>query len=150
MSDIAESTEVTEGRFEKPKPPKAKAKKKEPTILSQVQAVIKAVAGYAAKFNNARTVAVVDLGMRAGPQGSKFRQLYVEPRQGMITISLQEGFKSMHGGEGQRKVINAFSVPVTEFEAFDLLMKRFFNYKPNDNLSQAAFLVDSLQQTVGS
>ena len=118
------------------------------TVLSIVEGIIKAVTGYAAKFNNDRTMAVIDLGMKGAHQGTNFRQLFIEANQGFMRISIQEGFKSAHGGNEQRKPLMSFMVPTSEYKAYEMLQVRFFNYKKAGNIEQGLFLVDTLQKTV--
>lgn len=120
-----------------------------PTVESVVKDIIKAVTGHAAKFNNQRTMAVVDLGQKGAHQGTSFRQLFVEANQGFMKITIQEGFKSAHGGSEQRKPLMTFMVPTSEIVAYELLQARFFNYKKQHNLEQGAFLVDTVCKTVG-
>jgi len=120
------------------------------TVESTVKDLIKAVTGFAAKFNNQRTIAVVDLGIKGAHQGTSFRQLFIEASQGFLTVSIQEGFKSAHGGNEQRKPLMSFVVPTSEYKAYELLQARFFNYKKEANLEQGAFLVDTLKKTIQS
>jgi hypothetical protein len=120
----------------------------EATVESMVTNIISAITGYSAKFNNERTMAVVDLGTKGAHQGTNFRQLFVEANQGFMKITVQEGFKSAHGGNEQRKPLMTFLVPTSETEAYEMLLVRFFNYKKQANLEQGEFLLDTLKKTV--
>lgn len=134
---MTENTENTENQ------------KEDSTVESVVRDLIKAITGYSAKFNNERTMSVIDLGTKGAHQGTNFRQLFVEANQGFMRITIQEGFKSAHGGNEQRKALMSFMVPTSEIEAYELLQIRFFNYKKQHNLEQGAFLVETLGKTVG-
>ena len=119
-------------------------------LASSVEAVLKAVRGYSAKFNNERLLSVIDLGSRGAHQGTKFRQLYVQFTTGYINISLQEGFKSAHGGAEQRDTLFRFAVPTYKTELVKLLQDRFLNYVESSHVNEAVALVNALQGTVAT
>jgi len=120
------------------------------TIGDMVDAVLDQCDGYAAKYNRAESLSVIDLGTQAAPQGVKFRQLLVKGDAGFINISIQEGFKSNHGGSEQRKTINAFRVSMSDSESIAKLQRRFFNFVPSKDYDEAARLLDVLTMTVAS
>jgi hypothetical protein len=120
------------------------------TVGAMVDAVIDNIEGYAAKYNRVEALSVVDLGTQAAPQGIKFRQLHVKLDAGFITISIQEGFKSSHGGSEQRKTINAFRVSMSDSDSISKLQRRFFNYAPTSDYDEATRLLDTLTMTVAS
>ena len=117
-------------------------------VTVMVQRIIDTVKGYNAKFNNERTLSVVDLGTQPAHQGTRYRQLYVEALQGLMVISLREGFKSVHGGNEQRRVLARVVVPVTETEAYHALLRRFFAYSEAKTLEDSNFLLNELTVTV--
>jgi hypothetical protein len=115
---------------------------------SIVDGLLKLVSGFSAKFNREQGLAVVDLKHRQEAQGTRFRQLFVSQKNGVIAISLVESFKSAHGGNEQRKTLQGFVVSVSDIEQYGRLERRFFNYDPSKNVTQGKLLLDELETTV--
>jgi hypothetical protein len=124
-----------------------------PTSMTDlVKEVVNSVIGKNAKYmiNSEKTVSVIDIGVKPDHHGTRFRQLVVEANCLNMTVSIKEGFKSVHGGQEQSKTINQFVVPINETEAYGMLQRRFFNYQPNKNLNEGTVLLDVLVKTVKS
>jgi|TARA_R110000851_G_scaffold51968_1_gene123043 hypothetical protein len=118
------------------------------TIEELVDQVIMGVRGYGAKFNNDKTLSVVDLASKGAQQGVTYRQLHVQADQGYISIALRETFKSTHGGQEQTKTLSKVSVPVYETKAYSKLQSRFFGYSTTKNVNEGVALLDILRKTV--
>lgn len=119
-------------------------------LEGHVERLIDLVKGFTPTFNRQQRLSVVNLNSRNTGQGVKYRQLFVEEMPGFMVVSLREGFKSAHGGTDQKKTLNLFRVPISEFALYSRVQKRFFGYVPQKNSNEATLLLDTLEQTVRS
>ena len=121
---------------------------KSSSISELVDELIDALRGRDARFNREMGTAIIDLAAKNSAQGVTYRQVEVKEEQGYMTISLQEGFKSAHGGTEQRKPLFGFAVSVGDAESYGKLQARFFGYNPQQNVDNGVSLMDELRETI--